>query len=95
VKIFCVKAENFFNVCWSFTAFPASFCLLVFAGTYQQQGETLPKFILKASSRHIFNWVTIFQLFLVYLHVSQAISLIFLVHLKANNIADTLGVCLA
>ena len=54
VEIFCVKAENFFNVCWYFSAFPASFCLLVFAGTYQQQGETLPNFIHEASSRHIF-----------------------------------------
>jgi hypothetical protein len=60
VEIFCVKAENFFNVCVSFSAFPASFCLLVFAETYQQQGETLPKFILKASPRPILSWVTIF-----------------------------------
>jgi hypothetical protein len=55
--------------------------LLVFAETYQQQGETLPKFVLKAASRHIFSWVTIFQPFLVYICIFQAISLIFLVYL--------------
>jgi hypothetical protein len=66
VEIFCVKTKSFFNVCVSFTTFPASFCLLVFAGTYQQQGETLPKSTLKASPRPIFGWVTVFLLFLVY-----------------------------
>jgi hypothetical protein len=81
VEIFCVKAENFFNIWVCFSAFPASFCLLVFAETYQQQGETLPKFVLKAASRHILTWVTIFQPFLVYICIFQAISLIFLVHL--------------
>jgi hypothetical protein len=59
VEIFCVRAENFFNILLCFSAFPASFCLLVFAETYQQQGEALPKFVLKAASKHIFNWVTI------------------------------------
>jgi hypothetical protein len=59
------KNRKKFDICVCFAAFPASFCLLVFAGSYQKQGETLPKSIYKTSPKISFGWVTISSLFLL------------------------------
>jgi hypothetical protein len=57
VEIFCVKTENFLNIFLCFAAFLANFRLLVFADSYQEQGETLPKFTHTTSPRGSTSWV--------------------------------------
>jgi hypothetical protein len=64
VTKFLCKKQNFFLTFWvCFAAFPASFCLLFFAGSYQEEGETLPKTFKRTSPRTPLGWVTISQLF--------------------------------
>jgi hypothetical protein len=74
-----------------FSAFPASFSLLVSAKTYQGQGETLPEIVLKLHQRghHLGNEFLAY--FLVYFVHIVSFSCVFVQHF----IADTLGVSLA
>jgi hypothetical protein len=41
---FLRKKQKFFLTLLCCAAFPASFCLLVFTGSYQKQGDMLPNF---------------------------------------------------
>jgi hypothetical protein len=74
-----------------FSAFPASFSLLVSAKTYQGQGETLPEIVLKLHQRGHLLGNEFLASFLVYCVHLVSFSCVFVKH----YIADTLGVSLA
>jgi hypothetical protein len=74
-----------------FSAFPASFSLLVSAKTYQGQGETLPEIVLKLHQRgHLLGNDFLADFLVNYVHF-VSFSCTFAKHF----LADTLGVSLA